>query len=58
MAQSAGCDQKCVLLLYLSIGTEGRRLLTQKCAHDNIYAQAQSHYPQALGNDGDSLHSS
>ena len=24
------CDQKCVSLLYLSIGTEGRRLLTQK----------------------------
>ena len=24
------CDQKCVSLLYLSIGTEGRRLLTEK----------------------------
>ena len=24
------CNQKCVSLLYLSIGTEGRRLLTQK----------------------------
>ena len=31
------CDQKCVSLLYLSIGTEGRRLLTQKFPHDNIY---------------------
>ena len=31
------CDQKCVSLLYLSIGTEGRRLLTQKLPHDNIY---------------------
>ena len=31
------CDQKCVSLLYLSIGTEGRRLLTQKSPHDNIY---------------------
>ena len=31
------CDQKCVFLLYLSIGTEGRRLLTQKFPHDNIY---------------------
>ena len=31
------CDQKCVSLLYLSIGTEGRRLLTQKVPHDNIY---------------------
>ena len=30
-------DQKCVSLLYLSIGTEGRRLLTQKIPHDNIY---------------------
>ena len=29
-------DQKCVSLLYLSIGTEGRRLLTQKFPHDNI----------------------
>ena len=24
------CDEKCVSLLYLSIGTEGRRVLTQK----------------------------
>ena len=32
------CDQKCVSLLYLNIGTEGRRLLTQKFPHDNIYA--------------------
>ena len=31
------CDQKCVSLLYLSIGTEGSRLLTQKFPHDNIY---------------------
>ena len=31
------CDQKCVSLLYLSIGTEGRRLLTQKFPLDNIY---------------------
>ena len=31
------CDQKCVSLLYLSIGTEGTRLLTQKFPHDNIY---------------------
>ena len=31
------CDRKCVSLLYLSIGTEGRRLLTQKFPHDNIY---------------------
>ena len=31
------CDQKCVSLLYLSIGTVGRRLLTQKFPHDNIY---------------------
>ena len=31
------CDQNCVSLLYLSIGTEGRRLLTQKFLHDNIY---------------------
>ena len=31
------CDQKYVSLLYLSIGTEGRRLLTQKVPHDNIY---------------------
>ena len=30
-------DQKCVSLLYLSIETEGRRLLTQKFPHDNIY---------------------
>ena len=31
------CDQKCVSLLYLSIGAEGRRLLTQKFPHDNFY---------------------
>ena len=31
------CDLKCVSLLYLSFGTEGRRLLTQKFPHDNIY---------------------
>ena len=31
------CDQKCVSFLYLSIGTEGHRLLTQKISHDNIY---------------------
>ena len=31
------CDQKCVSLLYLSIGTEGRRLLTHKFPNDNIY---------------------
>ena len=31
------CDQKCVSLLYLSIGTEGRRFLTQKFLHDNLY---------------------
>ena len=31
------CDQKCVSLLNLSIGTEGRRLLTEKFPHDNIY---------------------
>ena len=31
------CDQKCVSLLYLSVRTEGRRLLTQKLPHDNIY---------------------
>ena len=31
------CDQKCVSILYLSTGTEGRRLLTQKFPHDNIY---------------------
>ena len=31
------CDQKFVSLLYLGIGTEGSRLLTQKFAHDNIY---------------------
>ena len=30
-------DQKCVSLLYLSTGTEGRRLLTQNFPHDNIY---------------------
>ena len=28
------CDQKCVSLLYLSIGTEGRRLLIQKFPRD------------------------
>ena len=31
------CDQKCVSLFYLSIGTEGRRLSTQKFRHNNIY---------------------
>ena len=31
------CDQKCVSILYLSAGKEGRRLLTQKFLHDNIY---------------------
>ena len=31
------CDQKSVSLLYLIIGTEGRRLQTQKFPHDNIY---------------------
>ena len=31
------CDQKCVSVLYLSIDTKGRRLLTQKFPHDNIY---------------------
>ena len=31
------CHQKCVSLFYLSIGTEGRRLLTEKFPHDNIY---------------------
>ena len=31
------CDQKCVSILYLSIGTEGRRLLTQKFPHDTMY---------------------
>ena len=31
------CNQKCVSLLYLSIGTEGRCLLNQKFPHDNIY---------------------
>ena len=31
------CDQKSVSLMYLSIGTEGRSLLTQKFPHDNIY---------------------
>ena len=31
------CDQKCLSLLYLSFGTEGRRLLTQKFPHDKIY---------------------
>ena len=31
------CDQKCVSLLYLSIGTEGRSPLTQKFPLHNIY---------------------
>ena len=31
------CDQKCVSLLYLSIETEGNRLLTQNFPHDNAY---------------------
>ena len=31
------CEQKCVSLLYLSIGTEGSRLLAQKFPQDNIY---------------------
>ena len=31
------CDQKCVPLLYFSIGTKEKRLLTQKFPHDNIY---------------------
>ena len=31
------CDQKCGYILQLSIGTDGRRLLTQKFRHDNIY---------------------
>ena len=31
------CDQQCVSLFYLSISTEGRRLLTQKFPHENIY---------------------
>ena len=31
------CDQKCVSVLYLSIGREERRLLTQKFPRDNIY---------------------
>ena len=30
------CDQKCISLVYFSIGTEGRRLLTQEFPHDNI----------------------
>ena len=30
-------NQKCVSLLYLTIGTEGRRLLTQKFPQDNVY---------------------
>ena len=30
-------SKMCVSLLYLSIGTEGTRLLTQKFPHDNIY---------------------
>ena len=41
------CDKKCVSLLYLSIGTKGRRLLTQKFPHDI----------QTFGNDENSLHS-
>ena len=45
------CNQKCVSLLYLSIGTEGRRLLTQKFHHDNIYDLT------TLGDDGDSFRS-
>ena len=31
------CDQIYVSLLYLNIGSEGRRLLTKKFLHDNIY---------------------
>ena len=31
------CDQKCVSLLYLSIGTGRRRLLPQKLPFDNFY---------------------
>ena len=31
------CEQKCVSLLYLSIGIEGRRLLMQKFPYDVIY---------------------
>ena len=31
------CDQKCVPLFYPSIEMEGRRLLTHKFPHDNIY---------------------
>ena len=31
------CDQICVSLLYLNIGSEDRRLLTTKFPHDNIY---------------------
>ena len=30
------CDQKCVSLVYITIETEARRLLTQKFPHDNI----------------------
>ena len=31
------CDQKCISLLYLSMGTEGKRQLTQKFPLDKIY---------------------
>ena len=31
------CNQKCVSLFYLSIGTKRRRLLAQKFPHENIY---------------------
>ena len=31
------CDQKCVSLLYLSTGTEGRKLRIQKTPHENNY---------------------
>ena len=31
------CDQKCFSLLYLSVETERRRLLTQKFPHYNIF---------------------
>ena len=30
------CDQNCVSILYLSIGSELRKLLAQKFPHDNI----------------------
>ena len=46
------CDQKCVSLLYLSIGTEGRRLLTQKFPQQYLRFD----YPQTLGKDGDCLY--